>query len=188
MGVLDSSFLVLPFGNDLLVIGLVARHHEGLVFYILAAVCGSTLGVLLLDVVARKGGESAVEKVAGRKKFERLKKKIGEKGGRALLVGCIAPPPFPFTLAVAVNSALGYPRRRLLLIVALGRALRFTVLGLLAVKFGRGILRVFNSTAFRWAMIAFIVLCLVGSVLSILKWVKSRGGSSGSANESRAAA
>ena len=69
MGVLDSSFLFLPFGNDLLVIALVARHHEGYLLYVLAATVGSTLGVLLLDLAARKAGGSGVQKMAGRTSF-----------------------------------------------------------------------------------------------------------------------
>ena len=33
MGVLDSSFLVLPLGNDLLVIALTARQHMKVFYY-----------------------------------------------------------------------------------------------------------------------------------------------------------
>jgi uncharacterized membrane protein YdjX (TVP38/TMEM64 family) len=172
MGVLDSSFLFLPFGNDLLVVSLVARHHQGLVFYVLSAATGSTLGVLLLDLVARKGGEEGIQKVAGPKRFDYLKRKIGEKGGRAIVLGCLAPPPFPFTMLVATNSALGYPRLRLLWIVWLTRALRFAVIGLLAMKFGHAILRIINSSAFKWSMVVFIAICIVGSALSITKWVR----------------
>ncbi len=63
----------------------------------------------------------------------------------ALVVACLAPPPFPFTMVVATNSALGYPRQRLLLTVAISRGVRFLILGLLAIKFGRAILRIANS-------------------------------------------
>lgn len=183
MGVMDSSFLFLPFGNDLLVVGLVARHHDGFLLYVLSAVCGSTLGVFLLDLVARKGGEAGVQKVAGPKRFDYLKRKIAERGGTAIVVGCLAPPPFPFTMVVATNSALGYPRRRLLWTVALSRTVRFLILGLLAIKFGRTILRIANSEPFKWTMIAFIVLCLIGSVFSILKWVRSKPASQPAARE-----
>ena len=176
MGVLDSSFLFLPFGNDLLLVVLTANHHESWPFYVISAVCGSTLGVFLLDLVARKGGEKGVQKVAGQKQFDKLKQRIGEKGGRALVVGSLAPPPFPFTMVVAVNSALGYPRRRLLWTVAGARAVRFTILSLLAIKFGRTILNVANSEPFKWSMISFTVVCIAGSVFSIVKWVRSRRG------------
>ncbi len=176
MGVMDSSFLFLPFGNDLLVVALVARHHEGWPFYVISAVCGSTLGVFFLDLVARKGGEAGVQKVAGPKRFERLKRKISEQGGKALVVGCLAPPPFPFTMVIATTSALGYPRPRLLWTVALSRGVRFVILSLLAIKFGHTIMHVMNTSAFKWTMVAFAVLCLIGSVFSIAKWVRKRPG------------
>lgn len=172
MGVMDSSFLFLPFGNDLLVVGLVARHHDGYLWYVLSAVCGSTTGVFLLDLIARKGGEAGVRKVAGQKTFDRLKRKIGQRGGAALVVGCLAPPPFPFTMVVATSSALGYPKTRLLALVAVSRAARFLILGFLAIQFGRTILRIANSEPFKWTMIGFIFICLVGSVFSILKWAR----------------
>lgn len=176
LGVLDSSFLFLPFGNDLLVVGMVARHHEGYPFYVLMAACGSTLGVLLLDLVARKGGEELVQKVAGQKRFEKLKQKMGEKGGKAIVVSCLAPPPFPFTVVIATNSALDYPRKRMLMIVAITRAVRFAILGFLALRFGRSILRIAKSSPFEWAMAVFIALCVIGSVLSIIKWLRSGRG------------
>jgi len=176
MGVLDSSFLFLPFGNDLLVIALVARHHSNWPFYVLSAVCGSTAGVFLLDLVARHAGESGVQKITGPGRFNYLKRKIGEKGAVALVLGCLAPPPFPFTMAVATTSALGYPRAKLLAIVAASRAARFVVLSLLALKFGRTILHIMNTEAFRWTMIVFIAICIIGSVLSIANWIRRRPG------------
>lgn len=172
---MDSSFLFVPFGNDLLVVALVARNHAGWPLYMVSAVCGSTLGVFLLDLIARKSGEAGVEKVAGTKRYEYLKRKIGEKGGRAIALASLAPPPFPFTMVIAVNSALSYPRQRLLWTVAAARAVRFTILSLLAIQFGRAILRITNSNGFRWTMIVFTVICIAGSVFSIVKWVR-RGG------------
>ncbi len=172
MGVMDSSFLFLPFGNDLLIVTLVARHHDGWPLYVIAGVCGSTLGVVLLDLVARKVGETGVQKVAGRRRFGFLKRKIDQHGAKALVLGCLAPPPFPFTMLVATTSALAYPRRRLLLIVAASRAVRFIILALLALQYGRAILHIVNSSGFKWTMIVFSFLCVAGSVFSIATWVR----------------
>jgi len=174
MGILDSSFLFIPFGNDLLVVALVARHHQSYLVYVLSATCGSTCGAFLIDLVARKAGETGVQKVAGRSRFEYLKRKIGEKGGRAIVLGCLAPPPFPFTMVVATTSALGYPRKKLLATVAAARAARFLILGYLAIRFGRHILRIADSEPFRWTMIVFVILCVAGSALSIAKWVRRK--------------
>src|SRR6185437_10183416 len=125
MGIFDSSFLFLPFGNDLLIVALTARHHNLYLIYVVSAVCGSTLGVFCLDLIARRIGEEGVATVAGKCRFDLLKSKIEKYGGRALVTGALAPPPFPFTMVVAVNSALGYPRTRLLILIALSRGARF---------------------------------------------------------------
>jgi len=172
LGILDASFLFLPFGNDLLIVGMVARNHKGYLLYVAAAVCGCAVGVFLLDLVARKLGEEGIEKMAGQARFEKLKRKIGEKGGRTLAIASLAPPPFPFTIVIAANSALNYPRKRLLAIVSACRAVRFLILGALAIKFGSSILRIAKSQPFKWTMIVFILLCIVGSALSITKWLR----------------
>ncbi|MES2221438.1 MAG: VTT domain-containing protein [Acidobacteriota bacterium] len=173
LGILDSSFLVLPFGNDLLVVGLIASHHAGFPFYVISAACGSTVGVLLLASVARKFGEEGIRKVAGQKQFEKLKKRIGERSGIAVAIGCLAPPPFPFTMVIAAASALGYSRWRVAAINFVCRGVRFTVLGLLALKFGTAILSIAKSPAFVWSMVVFIALCLIASAFSIWHWVRS---------------
>ncbi len=173
MGILDSSFLVLPFGNDLLVVGLVAHNHSGLPWYVLSAACGSTVGVLLLGLVARKFGEAGIRRVTGQKQFDRLQKHISKRAGLAVAVGCLAPPPFPFTMVIAAASALGYSLWRLAGVNFLARAVRFTVLGLLAIKFGPTVLRIAKTPAFFWTMVVFIVLCLAASVFSIWHWVRS---------------
>jgi len=173
LGILDSSFLVLPFGNDLLVVGLIAHHHAGFFFYVFSAACGSTVGVILLSKVARKFGEEGIRKVAGQKQFDKLKKRIGDRSGVAVAIGCLAPPPFPFTMVIAAASALGYSLWRVAAINFVSRAVRFAVLGLLAIKFGTAILRIAKSPAFVWSMVVFIALCLIASGFSIWHWVHS---------------
>ena len=187
LGILDSSFLVLPFGNDLLVVGLIAHHHAGFLWYVLSAACGSTVGVLLLSSVARKFGEEGIRKVAGQKQFDKLKKKIGDRSGVAVAIGCLAPPPFPFTMVIAASSALGYSLWRILTINFVSRAVRFTVLGFLALKFGTVILRIAKTPVFVWSMVAFIALCLIASAFSIWHWVRSTGGKKQSSGKSQLA-
>lgn len=172
MGLMDSSFFFLPFGNDLLVVALVARRHAAWPLYVIAATCGSTLGVFLLNLAARKVGETGVQKVVGRRRFGFLKRKMSEHGAKALVLGSLAPPPFPFIMLVATTSALAYPRRRLLLMVAVSRCARFVILSLLALKYGPAILHIVNSSGFKWTMIVFSFLCVAGSVFSIASWVR----------------
>jgi membrane protein YqaA with SNARE-associated domain len=172
MGVLDSSFLILPFGNDFVVVGIVARHPQGVAGYVLAAAFGSTLGALLLALVARKLGEEGFAKFAGKKYFTRLKKSVGNHAGVAIAVSGLAPPPFPFTTVIAGTAALGYPVRRILLINFFVRLLRFALLALLALHFGPQVLRVAQSAPFEWTMAGFICLCAIASGFSIVHWIR----------------
>lgn len=179
LGTLDSSFLFMPIGNDLLLVALTAQHKDHLPFYVVMGSLGSSLGVLLLDLVARKGGEEGLSKLMDRKKLERLKKKMKNRALLAVEVACLAPPPFPFTPVVAAASAFGYARPKLLMGVFFGRAVRFTLIGLLAARFGTRIIKIAKTPAFTWVMVGFIVVCVIGSVLSIRRWVKGRHGSGG---------
>jgi membrane protein YqaA with SNARE-associated domain len=171
MGVMDSSFLVLPFGNDLLVVVLVSRHHQGLALYVLAAACGSTVGAAILAWIAGRIGQEGVRKLAGEQRFKKLESKIQSGGGVAVFLATLAPPPFPYTMVIASAAALQYSKTRLLGLNFIGRGIRFTILGLLAVVFGRTVIRVTQSPAFRWSMLAFIALCLLGSGYSIWHWI-----------------
>lgn len=171
MGVMDSSFLVLPFGNDLVVVGLVAQNHQGAPFYVLSAAIGSTLGALLLALVGRKVGEKGIQKLAGQRQFDRLKKHICKRAAISIGVGALAPPPFPYTLVIAAASSFDYTIWRILVVNFIARAMRFTILAILAIKFGHYILQISKSTPFLWTMAVFILLCLAGSAFSIWKWV-----------------
>jgi membrane protein YqaA with SNARE-associated domain len=172
LGIADSSFLFLPFGNDLLVAVLIARHHALAWEYVPMAAAGSVTGVFLLDLVARAGGEAGLEKLAGRKRFEQLKRTIDRGAGYAVAIACLAPPPFPFTTVIVAASVFQYPRRKLLAIAFVARTARFGIVAALAIIFGPQILSITRSRAFFWTMIGFVALCVIGSVLSVIGWIR----------------
>src|ERR1700754_523146 len=101
IGMLDSSFLVMPLGNDLLLVALAARHPARVPLYVAASALGSAIGGLLVGIVSRKGGEKGLDQFMKPKQIERLKKKIEQHASIMLLTASLAPPPFPFTAVVA---------------------------------------------------------------------------------------
>ncbi|WP_109486342.1 YqaA family protein [Occallatibacter savannae] len=174
MGILDSSFLVLPFGNDLVVVGLVAQHPKGIALYVISAAVGSCLGAILLALVSRKLGEEGIRRIAGDRRYEKLRKRVGERSAIAVFLAGIAPPPFPFTTVIAAVGALDYPIWRIIAVNFLARGLRFTILAILALKFGKAVLEIAKSPAFEWTMIGFIAICVIASAVSIWNWVKKK--------------
>ena len=172
LAIADDSFLFLPIGSDLLMVLLVARHHDQLALCVLAAATGSTVGVLLLDLVCRKVGEEGLKRLVKPNLLDYLKRQMKEHAAAALVVSCLAPPPFPFGASIAAASAFQFPRTRLLALVFIARAARFSLVGWAAVYFGRRILRIANSAEFMWIMVGFIAFCLIGSIVSIIHWVR----------------
>jgi membrane protein YqaA with SNARE-associated domain len=174
LGILDSSFLFAPWGNDLLVVAMTARHpHYGhMLYYAAMSTVGSVLGCLLIDVTLRPLGEKGLEKYLSARKLKRVQSKVRDKVGRALAIGSLIPPPFPFTAFVMAASALQYSRKRLLAIVGVTRMIRFTALGLLAMRFGERILKWSDNRVVQQLLVALIVICTVGSVISVYGWIR----------------
>ncbi len=174
LGILDSSFLVAPLGNDLLVVAMTSRDHSvsKMLYYAGMSTIGSVLGCLLMDVILRKAGEKGLEKHLPARRLEYVKRKVTRNAGWALVVASLAPPPFPFTPFVMAAAALQYPRKRMLLVVGAARMVRFTGLGVLAFYFGRRILRWADNDVVRAVLIGLLVFCVVGSVISVYGWLK----------------
>lgn len=172
LGIADSSFLFLPFGNDLLLVILIARNHSSAWLYVPIAALGSVLGIALLDLVARKGGEAGLEKMMNKKRFAYLRQKIDQRAAYMVALACLAPPPFPFTPVIAAASAFQYPRRKLFSVAFAARLLRFAGVAILAWIFGRQIVEISRSAPFFWTMVVFIAICAIGSVFSVVGWIR----------------
>jgi membrane protein YqaA with SNARE-associated domain len=175
MGVLDSSFLFMPLGNDLLVVALTARQPRMLPVFAAMATLGSVLGCSLLDRIARKGGEEGLERIVSRRQLEHVKRRVRKSAGWALAFASVMPPPFPFTPFVAAASAFQYPRKKLLSVIGISRFIRFVIVGLLAISFGQSILYLAESPAVRTGILTLVGICVIGSVFSVLAWFKRAG-------------
>ena len=172
--VLDSSFLVFPFGNDVLLIALTSseRSSVGWIGYVLAACVGSILGVLTVDLPTRAAGERGLRRFVSQQRVEQLKNQLETKAGITIFLASVLPPPFPFTPVIMTASALQYSRPKILGIVFGGRLLRYTVEAILALYLGRRLIRYINSEVFSYFVYGLIIVALVASVLSVLNWIR----------------
>jgi membrane protein YqaA with SNARE-associated domain len=172
LGVLDSSFLVMPLGKDLLMVVLTIKARGHMLYYAAMAAAGSVLGCLLVDLIFRKAGEKGLEKHLSPKRLEYVKKKVKGKAAVALIVACLAPPPFPFTPFIMAASALQYPRRRMLLVIGAARLVRYLIVGWLSLEFGKRILKWADSGVVQAVVVGLVVLSIVASVVSVVRWIK----------------
>lgn len=174
MSALDSSFLVLPFGNDLLLIALVSSNRQSFwwIVYVIVSAVGSVVGVFFVDLIMRKAGETGLERFVSRRRVDKLKAKLENKGGVSVFVATLIPPPFPFTPVVMTASALQSPRGKLLIAVFFGRLLRFGFEAILALYFGRQVLAFMNSDVVTYIVYGLIGIAIILSTLSLLRWLK----------------
>ena len=161
--------MVVPFGNDLLVLALCARYHDRVIYYVAMATVGSSIGCLITDWITRKS-VSRLKNAKSRKSLDYIRMHVEKRAAWTLVVASVLPPPFPFTAIVAAAAAFGYPRSKLLSFVVLGRLLRFAIEGALAVHYGRWIIRQARSPLLDHVMIALIVISLCATAFSIYQW------------------
>jgi len=174
LSALDSSFLVLPFGNDLLLVALVSSNREGpkWIAYVVASAIGSVIGVFVIDLLMRKTGEKGLERFLSKKRIEQVKSKIENKAFVTVFLATLIPPPFPFTPAVMTASALQCPKAKLLGAVFVGRLVRFGVEAILALYFGRQVIAFINSDVVTYVVYVMIAVAIVLSTLSLMRWLK----------------
>jgi len=170
---LDSTFLPLPGATDLLLILMIARHGEFVVWYILAAIAGSMVGCLVMHAIGRKGGEALVRKRFTGEKTERAIASLQRYGVIAVLVPSLLPPPAPFKIFVLLAGVVGISAARFATAIALGRAIRYGTLGILALKYGsRASAYVAeHGTEASLTLVAVLILGFAGYML----WTKARG-------------
>ncbi len=164
----DSSFVSLPEGNDLLIVLLSTGGSWGnMAFYVSMTVIGSIIGCLILYTLGRKGGRKVLRKRFSLPKIERAERMYSKHGLAAVLISSILPPPLPFKIFVLSAGVFGLSPFRFFSAVAIGRSLRYSMWGILAVLYGNSI-KLFLQNNVKTVGIAVclaIVVTIAGTVL-----------------------
>ena len=172
LGAFDSSPLVVPLGNDILVLALCARYHDRVLYYAVMATLGSFLGCFVTDWISRKGG-AHLKKVAPRAHLSKIQNMVKKQAGWTLVTASLMPPPFlPLRRLLRLRRRSKYPRNKLLSFVGAGRFARFLIEGALAIHYGRWIIRQARSPVLEDVMIGLIVISIAASLISIYQWTR----------------
>jgi membrane protein YqaA with SNARE-associated domain len=169
---LDSSFLPLPGITDVLLVVTVTRHPAAMLWYVAMTVAGSVAGCIALHYLGRKGGEALVRKRFTGEKIERALAALQRNGVMAVLVPCLLPPPAPFKIFILLAGVAGISVARLATAIAIGRGIRYLVLGFLAVEYGERAMSYVRDNGTTASLVAVGVLA--AGFGAYLLWRKTR--------------
>jgi membrane protein YqaA with SNARE-associated domain len=154
----DSSFLAFPFFPDAVVMELCAANPARMPYYVFMAAAGSLCGCILIYLLAKKGGEAYFRRHA-RGKAEKIKEWVDQNAFLSAFIPAVLPPPFPFKPFVLAQGVFQVPARTFIAAILLGRALRYGLEGVLAVKYGDAALRFLKAHG------GAFVLGIVGAIV-----------------------
>ena len=175
---LDASFLSLPEINDILVVWMVTRHKERLLYYASMATLGSMAGCFVLYWLAWKGGEAVlrrwfherhIEKGDGDLPAPRRARAAGARPScrrrRRSRSSCCWP------------ASRGCRWRKFALAIAVGRGVRYLVEGWLAVMYGEAAISYVRDHGKEAALVAAVAVLVAG--VAYIWWQSRRGPSGG---------
>jgi len=175
LAILDGSPIPTLGGPDLVTAILAARHREPWYFYAAVATVGGVIGSLITYSIARKAGETYLTRKFGETRVHHLFDFIREWGGGAIIVATLLPPPFPATMVFTSAGILGYPTRRYVGAIALGRAIRYGLLAWAAEHYGRHFVRLVRHPEryIGWSiLIGGLVILMVAMAVLTWRWTR----------------
>jgi membrane protein YqaA with SNARE-associated domain len=169
LAILDSSPLPTFAGPDILIAVLAARLGHPWYEYTLVATAGSVIGASLTFHLARKAGSAYLNSHFGKGKVTALLSTFHKWGTGALVASTAIPFPFPTSMFFAAAGASGYRIGPFLALVAVCRAVRYSMIALVAGHYGRPFIRLLRHPADHpgwFALSTAIVLALIaGGIL-----------------------
>ena len=169
LAIVDSSPIPTFGGLDILTAILAARQREPWYYYAGVATAGSVIGAYFTFRMARKAGLDYVNRKFRKRKVAKLLKYFQRWGTGALVVSTVLPLPFPTSAFFAVAGVLDYPLRTFIVIVALGRAVRYGAIAAVASHYGRrfvvGLRHLGRHSGWLLAIAAAVVIAVTAAIV-----------------------
>jgi membrane protein YqaA with SNARE-associated domain len=172
ISLVDSAGVPLPGGPDAVMIWLSANTPALMPLYALAATAGSAIGCTLLYLVARRAGIAGLKRVSTERR-DRIENLLGRFDLIAVMAPAILPPPFPFKPFVLCAGVFRLKTWRFITAIFVGRAVRFSIEGWLAIRFGEDAGTIIRQHGWK-VLIAVAVLAAAGLALKFIRGRTSR--------------
>jgi membrane protein YqaA with SNARE-associated domain len=177
LGVLDASVIPLPGSMDVLTIVLAAKQPDWWIYYALMATAGSVAGNYLTYRLARKGGKETLERRLSRKNMEVVTAHFERWGFGAVAIPALLPPPMPLVPFVLAAGATKYPVKKFLAALSVARIVRYSILALLAARYGRQIISFIAQHGHPVVLAVAGVVAVAAVVFLVLRYGKKGKGS-----------
>lgn len=173
LGILDNSVVPLVGSMDVLTIWLAASDSRLWVYYAFMATAGAVLGGYFTYAIGREGGKEAIEHKFNKAKAQKLMQRFERMGFIWVSVGAIMPPPFPLVPVLLAAGAMQYPRKKFLGALTLGRSIRYLLVAGMGALYGDAIVSFF-SRYYMPALLTLIGLAVVGGIVTLVEYLRSR--------------
>lgn len=168
--------LAIPGSTDLLLLWMIS-HGSNPYVMVATAVAGSLLGGYTTWQLGRKGGEAAIKRYVPQRLQSRVTGSAEKHPALAVMLPAMLPPPIPLWPFLLASGALGVSWRRFLAAFGVGRTVRYGLVGWLAIRYGRHMIRWWQDTLAKWSepiLWTFIVLTAMGLVYGIWKFRRQK--------------
>jgi membrane protein YqaA with SNARE-associated domain len=173
LGIADNSVVPLTGSMDVLTIWLAARHRDLWPYYALMATAGAVLGGYVTYSLGRKGGKQAIESKLHKRRAQKLFTRFNHWGFRTVFFSAMLPPPFPMVPVLLAAGALQYSRKKFVGALAAGRGVRYSLVAGFGSLYGRHIVA-FVSRYYKLALLILIGLAVIGSIVTLFGYLRSR--------------
>lgn len=167
LGLADNSIIPLPGSMDVVTILLAAHERRLWWYYAVMATAGAVLGGYVTYSLARRGGKEALERRLSKKSASKVYADFERWGFLAVALPAVLPPPVPIVPFLLAAGALQYSPRKFLSALALGRAVRFTIVAALGAIYGRHIVK-FLARYYAPALWTLLALAVLGGLFSLV--------------------
>ena len=166
---IDSAGIPTGGGPDwvLLVMVSESRLLVELLAFVPAAVVGSVAGCLVPYYIGRKGGHLVLKRFDAERR-ETVRDKIDRYGLWAVAFSVIAPPPYPMKLFILSAGVFGMPFGKFALAAVLGRTVRYSMVGYLAVRYGEKATELLRDH-FAWVAVGLAAMIAIGLIAQALR-------------------
>jgi membrane protein YqaA with SNARE-associated domain len=168
LGLLDASLVPIPGSMDVLTIVLAARDSKLWFYYAGMATVGSVVGALVTFRLARKGGKETLKRKVSAARAERIIEIFSRWGFWSILIAALLPPPVPMVPFVIAAGATQYSTQKFLAALTLGRVIRYSLLALLAARYGRQIINFIAHPAHPSWYVAFGIAVIAGVITFVV--------------------